>query len=225
LEIADSFIAWSTKTIDQKEYQSIRRCVLPDTAFWSSFAAARYQFDIQANRIRDWFGYQPKFNDDVVRMQARIERATRANAGGTTTSPNSNVPAQPADQTSKTSEKRDASANPEPTQKTDPSNPTSANQKKVGMPKLPSLTPPGEQSKPITLMLFLQNMAKNSKPFQIDPPRGTIIVQGLIEVVGSRGRTTVEASAAYDPRANDFVVSSWNPRRFQPKSQTPRGGR
>jgi hypothetical protein len=155
-------------------------------------------------------------------MRARIERATKPKAGGTTPIPKADVPAQSAGQT-KSSEKRDTSAQPEPTEKTDPSNPTSADQKKVGLPKLPSITPQGE-GKPFTLMLFLQSMAKNSKPFQIDPPRGTILVTGLIEVVGSRGRTTVDAQAAYDPKAKDFVVSSWSPRRFQPKSQSPRGG-
>jgi hypothetical protein len=216
-------VALSTKTIDQKEYQTIARTVLPVTAFWSSLSAARYQFDLQANKIREYFGYNPTFDADATRVRNRVERATRSKAGGAASLPKQDMPAQPAGQTSKNSDKGEPPAEPGHSQKPDSSNPPSADQKKVGLPKLPSLTPQGED-KPITLMLFLESMAKNAKPFQIDPPRGTILVTGRIEVVGSKGRATVDASAAYDPKANDFVISSWHPLRFQPKAQSPRGG-
>lgn len=63
-----------------------------------------------------------------------------------------------------------------------------------------------------------------SKHYRFELPRGTVAVSGLIEVVGTKGKATLDVTAAYDPKENEFVLSLWRPRRIQPRSQPPRGG-
>ena len=71
----------------------------------------------------------------------------------------------------------------------------------------------------------MHSMAQQmSKHYRFELPRGTVAVSGLIEVVGTKGKATLDVTAAYDPKDNEFVLSLWRPRRIQPRSQSPKGG-
>ncbi|RMY23232.1 hypothetical protein D0866_05845, partial [Hortaea werneckii] len=57
-----------------------------------------------------------------------------------------------------------------------------------------------------------------------EPPRGSFVVQGLVEVRGSRGRILFDVQSCYDPRQNKYVVVNAAVRGFKRWNQAPRGG-
>jgi hypothetical protein len=81
---------------------------------------------------------------------------------------------------------------------------------------------------PKTLMLdlssFRQNFRKSFKPLQVQAPRGTFMVLGLVEIRGTRASITLNVSAAYDPKQGRFVglkATVWNMIEYK---QSPKGG-
>lgn len=56
------------------------------------------------------------------------------------------------------------------------------------------------------------------------PPRGTFMVTGLVEVLGDRARITLDVAAAYDPKAGKFVMLGARLRTLTVYRQNPRGG-
>lgn len=219
IEITEEFVAWSIKTVSQKEYQRLTRTMFPIATAKASWASIRYQLDTQKNKVREYFGLEPTFDPEVAFIKAHLKDrsegsdATQSGGGPAASRPALDSPPKIPDGTftpvmpgsSKAESQEDEG------------------ETKVGFPKLPSLVPRGE-SKPITFALFLSNLKKNRGPTAIEPPRGSLVITGLIEVIGTKGRTTLDVSAAFDPPTNEFVIWSWKPRRIQPKHQRPRGG-
>jgi hypothetical protein len=81
---------------------------------------------------------------------------------------------------------------------------------------------------PKTLMLdlsnFRQTFRKSVKPLQVQAPRGTFMVLGLIEIRGTRASMTLNVSAAYDPKQGRYVglkAAVWNVIEYK---QSPKGG-
>lgn len=93
-------------------------------------------------------------------------------------------------------------------------------------------TPPSDL--PIALHVFSASLSKNWHPKKSEPPRGAFIVQGLVEVRGSKGRMLFDVSSAYDPKgAKDekgaggggkFVNVNAGVRGYKRWRQSPRGG-
>ena len=206
LQIGEEYIAWVRKPMSQVEYQKLERIMIPTAAFWSVWAATKYLLGLgpAIRRIDD--PYQSQVQKGKGGTSARGESPS---AGQKTVE---DAPKQrTASQDSSGSSKDASSRSPDP------------EQTGFGFPRLPGLPSPSSE-KPFTLMVFMRSMSQNSKPYKIDTPRGTILVTGLIEVVGTRGRATLDVDAAYDPKANEFVVYGYRVRRIQPKRQSPRGG-
>jgi hypothetical protein len=223
IEITDEYVYWSKKEISSQEYQKLKRSILPTAAIWSSLASMRYLFEVQLNKVRGYFGLDAKWNPQVENLHKAIqlrEAMVRAKQGGkdTTTPPPTAAPPPESAAPS-----QHASQSPENSQKPDSPGSTKTDQKNVGLPKLPSITPSPEK-RPITLMIFMQTLAKNLPQAKLEPPNGAVVLSGLVEVVGTRGRTTIMVVASYDPKNNEFHEWRWQPWRTQPRSQKPRGG-
>ena len=72
---------------------------------------------------------------------------------------------------------------------------------------------------------FRKTMAKKlGAAGATDPPRGTILVSGLVELKGPKGVCLVEVRAAYHPQDEKWVNIGLAFRRLQPSSQKPKGG-
>ena len=56
------------------------------------------------------------------------------------------------------------------------------------------------------------------------PPRGTILVSGLVEMKGPKGVCLIEVNAAYDPQEGQWAHIQAGVRRLQPSTQKPMGG-
>jgi hypothetical protein len=214
IEIKDDFIAWSVKPVSQKEYARLCRTMFPTAAIKASWASFRYQFDMQANKVREYFGLQPKIDPEAALIKASLMERSNTKKFGSGNKP----PEVPQNPFSK-------GLPPPPIVPASGQNAEASDAESPGtsIPRLPSIVPRGE-SKPVTLALFLHNLRKNRGSTAIEPPRGSVVVTGLIEVIGTRGRTTLDVSAAFDPPSDEYVLWSWRPRRIQPKSQRPKGG-
>ena len=74
-------------------------------------------------------------------------------------------------------------------------------------------------------LLFMHNLTNNRAwAVNVHPPRGSVVLSGLIEVVGQKGRLTVDVTAAYDVKEGKFIEMHSSPKRFLPHRQSPRGG-
>ena len=88
---------------------------------------------------------------------------------------------------------------------------------------LPPIPQPNEE---ITsaVTTFKRTLAREWKPAGIPPPRGTLIVSGIVEIKGPNGRCTLEVQAAYHPAQSRWVSLAMGVRRIYPKKKGPRGG-
>jgi len=91
------------------------------------------------------------------------------------------------------------------------------------LPPLPSLPTPGNEMAP-ALSAFTRTLSRTWKPVRFTPPRGTILLSGLVEIQGSRAIAVVDVRAAYNPKESKWEGVGLGVRRFQYLRQPPRGG-
>ncbi len=222
LEIGDEYIAWVSKPMSLKDYQKLERTMVPTAAFWSTLAAAKYLFGVQLNRVKQSLGFAPTANPRIESVPKRTQTKQDHNGKG---SANEKSGAQAdTEGGSETAKHRTSAPSTDQSPKTSSGGSVNPDQKKVGLPKFPPISSQANEN-PITLAIFMHSMAQQmSKHYRFELPRGTVAVSGLIEVVGTKGKATLDVTAAYDPKDNEFVLSLWRPRRIQPRSQSPKGG-
>ena len=98
-----------------------------------------------------------------------------------------------------------------------------ANSRSIAFPPLPSIPQPsGDMSS--ALSSFKSTLARTWKPAGIPPPRGTFLVSGLVEVIGSKGLIVLDVHAAYHPEQQVWAGFMMKVRRISPHKQSPRGG-
>jgi hypothetical protein len=73
------------------------------------------------------------------------------------------------------------------------------------------------------IIAFKQKFAEKWKPARAYPPRGSILVGGLVELDSPKAWLVFDVKAAYDPKTKDFDTPSMNLRlrRIQMKTQKP----
>ena len=74
------------------------------------------------------------------------------------------------------------------------------------------------------LHVFQHSLLKTWKTPRVPPERGSIIISGLVELVGSRATCVIDVRAAYHPKENRWVGVNIGVRRVQAKRQSPKGG-
>ena len=208
--------------MSQEEYQKLTQTILPTAAMWSLWATTRYHAEVKVNQLRQFFGFAPKWNTQVRRLQHAISTQDRVSGGLSSQRNGQNLNA-----TSRTVGSSDSEPAPQASSKDEKADTaTSANteQRNIGLPNLPTILPSGDKRYPMTLMLFMGTMASQRKKFAVEPPRGSVLYAGLVEVSGSKGRSTIDVVAAYDPKTNEFSNWYWHPRLVQPRTQRPKGG-
>jgi hypothetical protein len=79
----------------------------------------------------------------------------------------------------------------------------------------------------LALMAFKQKFAQTWRPAPSYPPRGSILVSGLIELDSPKAWLVMDVKAAWDPKTKEYDTRSMMVvlRRFQMKKQAPLGGR
>ena len=71
--------------------------------------------------------------------------------------------------------------------------------------------------------VFQHSLLRTWKPPRVPPERGSIIISGLVELVGSRATCVLDVRAAYHPKENRWVGIHIGVRRVQAKRQSPKG--
>lgn len=160
------------------------------------------------NRLREWFGLRPKTDPTIDVLARHLEAMQRAKQAG------SNRPLAPPNTSERTVANTNTNTN------TNTAGKTAAAEKHTNLPEFEPIPP---QS--IALSIFSTTLLKNWKNPQLEAPRGTIIVTGLIEIRGDKARTVLDVAAAYDPLIDKYVVLRVGSRLIQDKQQRPRGGR
>jgi hypothetical protein len=76
----------------------------------------------------------------------------------------------------------------------------------------------------IAKYVFFGALKKQWNPKKLEPPRGTFVVQGLVEIKGSKGRVMFDVQSCYDPKEAKYVVVNAGIRSIKPWNQKPKGG-
>jgi len=223
IAITDNYIAWATKTMTQQNYARQQRAIFPTAAFWGMFASSKFLFNQQLQYIKQVLGLAPKPDQHIQQMlelRAMQQRFGGKNQNDQQQPPSSSdaTGAAGADgtmSTQSTAKPPNAASRPAITLPIpSPQNPTQAHGAPDGMPK-----------QPVTLAIFYHTFAHSQNKMKMDPPRGSVVFSGLVEVMGSKARATMDVTAAYDLSQGKFVIVNAAPRRIQARSQVPKGGR
>ncbi|GAB1740885.1 hypothetical protein NU219Hw_g5961t1 [Hortaea werneckii] len=254
LEIGDGFIAWSQQKVSQEQQWRITRALWPTAALSSLWAAGKVLCGINFRRVKqalglegsDPFSPEERYRTAMQIMEKHQRAQERKQLGNPRASqtPDGGLPsgtATPGNLIGSASSAAEESSLAEP-QSNDPqqqqnsSTKPDPNIKKLpyNFPTLPlpstSLTKSTASTDlPIAMHVFSASLNKAWNPpanssQKAEPPRGSFVVQGLVEVRGSRGRILFDVQSCYDPRQNKYVVVNAAVRGFKRWNQAPRGG-
>jgi hypothetical protein len=215
LEIGDEFIAWSTKIIPQKEYRTLARTVMPTAAMGATWVVLRYHFNAQANKIRAYFGLQPHVDPQTAMLTRFITASIAAEKKDRKKVSPPLAPSLPSkEETSTTSS----------IQKADSSTSSGTDEQKAVPSILASFFPKAEQV-PVATYLFMHNLRKGYGHKKSDPPRGSIEVKGMVEVMNKTAKIILDVEANYDLNTDKYLEWVYKTKEVQPRQQRPKGGR
>lgn len=254
IEIGDGFVAWSSQKIDADKQWRVQRALVPRAAAEGVWKSVKVLVGIQWRRVKQmagWEGRDPGSPEErfraAVEMQRREQESSEKAVGKAQTEPSVGASAsqqqrQPSSrQTSDPKNRKELSWLPTIPLPTG-SNPfsTSSSTSTVSPQSTPSdpntPQPPSlGTSIPIALHVFSATLSKSwNPPSKAEPPRGAFVVQGLVEVRGSKGRMLFDVQSAYDPKAGKeerssggrgkFVNVNAGVRGYKRWRQSPRGG-
>ncbi|SMR52305.1 unnamed protein product [Zymoseptoria tritici ST99CH_3D1] len=222
LEIGDDGIYWSAERISPEDQHRLKRALVPTAAASSLYASVSVFTGIQYRRLKQWLGWEgvnPMSPEErykhAIEMFQRQQNGRDGNGGSAQKMPQPGPDA--AASTSATSP--DANTTPEPSPSISKTLPW------LPLPSVHFSSDPSSSSDiPIALSAFATTLKKQWNPKKQEPPRGTFVVQGLVEVRGAKGGMLFDVKSCYDPKAGKFVVVNANLRSFKRWNQAPRGG-
>jgi len=221
IEIGDDFIALSTQRLSPEQQFRVTRALWPAAAFNSLYASSKVLLSFQYRRLKQALGFESapspgspeaKMEQMLQAMQARQQqqqqqaqqRQGKLVPGKAEANPSTGSPAPVSSSSTSTSDTTE-SKSPFP-----------------WLSKPPTLAQSVEM--PLAYHVFNATLAKSWMPKKQEPPRGTFVVQGLVQVRGARASLTFDVRAFYSPRDNKFVAINATPRLLKPYRQTPKGG-
>jgi len=226
IEIGEDFVAWSEQRITQQEYQRTMRALWPTALVSSLHAYWKTMWGFQYQKFRASLGMESKAepgtpehraNHMLQLLQAQQASKQSRTLGKAQTDPESGV--QERSQGGNGMEATTA----EPASKANPRS-DAPDEKKWYMPSVKPGLPGEEMEQVIATTMFAHTLSKNWNGENKEPPRGTFIVAGLIQMKGARSQITLDVQAFYDPKISRFVVVNVSPKMFKKWSQSPKGG-
>lgn len=200
LEIGDGYVAWSSQRVSAEQHWRTARALWPTAALGGVWATVRVLAGMQWRRTKEALGWGE-------------EEASFGGRSGVGGGVGGSSAAQQMDSAAAV-----VSSASSPQQQT-------TNGKKLPWPTVPLPTPHTPTDLPIALHVFSHTLSKAWQPAKMEPPRGTFIVQGLVEVRGHRGRILFDVQSCYDPRGTGrFIVVNASVRGFKKWRQAPKGG-
>ncbi|EME43898.1 hypothetical protein DOTSEDRAFT_71639 [Dothistroma septosporum NZE10] len=220
IEIGDGYIAWSQQRISPESQWRLMRALWPKAAFDSVWATTKVLAGIQYRRAKQALGWEGKdpFSPEerykhAVEMMEKQQAAREGKQLGK----------------AQTDPERDSSAvvGASAATGTSSTQATTTDGKKlpwtlnVPVPKTNTI---GPADAPIALAVFQTALSQQWNPKKMEPPKGTFVVQGLVEIRGARGRMLFDVQSCYDPKAAKYVNVRLGVRNFKRWNQAPRGG-
>ncbi|KAL8785585.1 MAG: hypothetical protein Q9195_008571 [Heterodermia aff. obscurata] len=218
LEIADDYIALTTRPVDAIEVSRLQESLWPlpvAVSLWSSYSTL---WSLQLARAKGLLGIKsgeqapgastPKMLDFQKLTEGDEDETSQSNAnfdeGEETTNSESTPPPAPPSQAMSAA---------------DISKMSTAEQRlyKLGLRG-------AMQDLGAALHVFQHSLIRTWKMPKVPPERGSIIISGLVELVGSKATCVIDVRAAYHPKENRWVGVGIGVRRMQAKKQSPKGG-
>ena len=218
IEIADDYIAWTTRPVDAIQVSRLKAALWPQpvaVSLWSSYSTL---WSLQLARAKQFLGIKSEVNPpnisttDIVDFQ-KLAKANDKQSSQTGTG---------FEQDEETTNTDPALAPPPPPKAAsaeDPSKMSGAKQRLHNLGVLGAMQDFGT-----ALHVFQHSLIRTWKMPHAAPERGTLMVSGLVELVGSKATCVVDVRAAYHPKENRWVAIGVGVRRLQSKKQAPRGG-
>lgn len=202
IEIGDDFVAYSLQRIDAQQQHRITRTLWPTAALNGLYNGGKVLLGFQYHRLKQLLGWEvdstPGSQDAKYTQLLQLLQAQQA---------------QQAEQ----AKTQSGAGTPE----ADKSQ-ASASSLFPWAVKVPQ--PPSSIEMPIAQHIFHATLAQGKMPKKMEPPRGSFVVQGLIQLKGSRSILTLDVQAFYDPKASHFLVVNATPRTIKQRKQSPKGG-
>ena len=252
IEIGDGFIAWSQQRVSQEKQWRLMRALWPQATANSTWATVKVLSGIQWRRLKQamgWEGVDPHAPEERFRVAAEIMKSQNQSqqgngqVGKTQTDPNGS----PGEVARRSAAASTTTSTPSPSNRQTQS--SEGSQKYPWLPSVPiptypritgaststsgssdpssntdSDSAPANLDIPIAMHVFQSTLSKSWNPKKMEPPRGTFVVQGLVEVRGARGRMLFDVQSSYDPRTGKYVQVNAAVRNFKRWSQPPKGG-
>lgn len=199
LEITDEHLAWTTRTVTSRNYQRFQKAIWPEAAFWATFATMKEIAQTHYRQARQVFGIDDEGNE-----------------GHPAPADAKKKPATPAADASSNSKRTQSKLPPSGSKSASATSTTEQNAGWI------DISPPSANS--AALQTFMHNFTKQYRGFKMEPPRGSVVLKGMISVVGDKGRMTFNVIAFYDPKTEQYVGMGAQVNSFSRKVQRPRGG-
>lgn len=211
IEIADDYIALTTRSQSEVHHQSINSALWPASiakSFWASYST---YVSLQYYKIRHFLNIRTEDENMGRRLppgtlnlhqlsKARNKEDPQINAG------------------------LDKMSDPKSTDVTTPksTNNTSSSEGSRILNSLPSIFPQVDGDLGTSVAIFKQTLAKTWRPSAVIE-RGAFFVSGLVEVEGPKGRYVLDVLATYHPQKNEINIFGLGVRRGSQKRVAPRG--
>lgn len=221
IEIGDGFIAWSHQRITPADQWRLTRALWPKAAFDSLWATTKVLAGINYRRVKQALGWEEadpfspeeRYRHALEIMQKQQQTREGKQVGKAQLEPDGNSGAVVGGSSSAASQNSRSSSGDGkrlPWQLQVPLPSTSGGSNTTDF--------------PIAMHVFRSTLSKQWDPKKMEPPRGSFVVQGLVEVRGSNGRVLFDVQSCYDPKEAKFLVVNAGVRNFMRWKQAPRGG-
>lgn len=220
IAIGSGYIALVVQTITPEEYQKLSRLVFPRAAIESTLEAGRVTLGIHYRRLKQALGIEgkdPKSLEerwktavDLMQRQEEARSGKQVDKAGDDSVAGAGVMASGHSASGAQSARSSENGGRIPWH--------------FPMPLPSNSVESGSFDGPIGLRVFTSNLAKKWNPKSQEPPRGCFIVQGLVELKGTRGRLLFDVAGFYSPEKSKFVWMNAQVRSYKPRSQPPKGG-
>jgi hypothetical protein len=244
--LTDDGMEWTTQPVDSAVVNAVNRVLWPSPLFLSTWAFAGTMLKQNAQDLLRALGYESKSSPD-------LGTPTTPQGTPTAPGSPSPLPSQHHPDIQRALQRLQQQATKRPEEVKDPGAMASQNQGDAAYgasstaPSPEATSPPGgtSPSKPKAdqkqsndlfpgqaaaqsvssepLKAFKEQLSKAWKKAPEQPPRGSILVSGLVELEAPKGYTVVDVVAYWDPKTRQFDNKSMmvRLRRLQPKNQAP----
>lgn len=218
-------IELKTRPLDARTKALIDRMLVPYPMMSGAAAFAKAFFQEHVNAISNYFGYNTSGNKPSITIETQLKAkkmmdAHRAALNASRPSPSSE--SRPSESPSPSASELDR-----PPPRSGHATPNTAASGREA--SKPSDKDAGSFSSPLPATIagpwqaFKDNFLRAWQPLRFHPPRGCILVQGIVCLDTPKGRAHIDVKAWYHPKARKFHYPSMflHMRAFTPLEQSP----